>query len=236
MTIRDRFTLRFMQKLVQTPHGRAHILNQVADAESNGELDIFDRMLAKIDDDGLQKMIRKHREDEIRHEKLFRDAADRQGVGREPLPRELQIIDRIEERMGGWDGEVDILTAYAMLQVIEERAITQFPLIERAFRPVDPQTADVFAEVARDEERHLKYCHAITRIYAPDRETLEETLARFRIVEAEAFGANSEANLEYVMKRGWVAQNPFERFVMRLGQSLEGIVGGLPLTRYSAAA
>jgi rubrerythrin len=236
MTIRDRFTLRFMQKLVQTPHGRAHILNQVADAEANGELDIFDRILAKVDDDGLAKMIREHREDEIRHEKLFRDAADRQGVGRELVPRELQIIDRIEERLGGFDGDVNIMDAYAMLQVIEERAITQFPLIESAFRPVDPETADVFAEVARDEERHLKYCRAITRIYAPDQRTLDETLARYRIIEAEAFGANSEANLDYVMKRGWVAQNSFERFVMRLGQSLEGIVGGLPLTRYSAAA
>ena len=57
---------------------------------------------------------------------------------------------------------------------------------------------------------------------------------RYRIVEAEAFGANSEANMEYVMRRGWVAQNAFERFVMRLGQSLEGIIGGLPLTSYAA--
>jgi rubrerythrin len=241
MTIRDRFSLRFIRKLVATPEGRAHLLDQVADAESNGELDIFERLLDRVNDGSLQKMIRKHREDEIRHEALFRACANRQGVRRDPVPRELQLIDRIEEKFGGFDNAGletahQVMEAYALLQVIEERAITQFPLMEKAFREVDPATADVFVEVARDEERHLRYCHAITRVYAPSPEVLEETLARYRIAEAEAFGANSEANMEYVIRRGWVAQGPLDRFLMRLGQSLDGIVGGLPLTRYATQA
>ena len=89
------------------------------------------------------------------------------------MPNELKLIDRLDRAVGGFFAQPirdrrDVMQAYLMLQVIEERALTQFALFEVAFRGSDDETADVIAGIARDEERHLKYCHAIARRYAPD--------------------------------------------------------------------
>ena len=37
MDLHARMSRRFAQQLIATPEGRAHLLNQVADAEANGE-------------------------------------------------------------------------------------------------------------------------------------------------------------------------------------------------------
>ncbi|HZS42288.1 MAG TPA: hypothetical protein VFF06_35905, partial [Polyangia bacterium] len=72
MDLRAWMTLRFTKRLLATPEGRAHVLNQIADAESNGENQVFEHILAHVDDPQLRKLIEKHQADEIRHEKLFR--------------------------------------------------------------------------------------------------------------------------------------------------------------------
>lgn len=207
---------RYLSRLIAHPKGRAHLLTQLADAEDSGEGAFFDRLLAKVDDPQLQKMIRRHAEDETRHARMFRECAERHGVAADPIPDDLRLIDRLDAATGrlfdrGIQSRTDVMEAYLLLQVIEERAITQFELFEEVFRRVDPATADVLAEIARDEERHLKYCHAIARRYAPDAATLDETLARFRRLEARAFAENSRANMRWLMARRYVALGRVER-------------------------
>ena len=73
MTILERLNLRYMKKLFSSPEGRAHVLAQAADGESSGESAIFNNALAHVDDPELQRVIRRHREDELRHERLFRE-------------------------------------------------------------------------------------------------------------------------------------------------------------------
>ena len=68
MTLRDRVSMAFMKRVVATPEGRAHILRELADAEGNGENGFFENVLAQVDDPALAQMIRKHKEDELRHE------------------------------------------------------------------------------------------------------------------------------------------------------------------------
>ena len=176
MNLRERLSLRFIGRVITSDNGRAHLLNQCADAEGNGENGFFEHILSHVDDPALERMITKHRDDELRHEQMFLAARDRTGLDPGPVPNELKLIDRLDRAVGGFFAQPirdrrDIMQAYLMLQVIEERALTQFSLFEVVFRGVDDETADAIAEIARDEERHLKYCHAIARRYAPDERT-----------------------------------------------------------------
>jgi rubrerythrin len=239
MNLRERLNLRFIDRVITSPEGRAHLLNQCADAEGNGENGFFEHILAHVDDPSLHKLIAKHRDDELRHEQLFLGARDKSGLDVGPVPNELKLIDRLDRAVGGFFSQPirdrrDIMQAYLMLQVIEERALTQFALFEVAFRDVDPETADIIAEIAADEDRHLKYCHAIARRYAPDERTQTETLRELRQLEARAFADNGRANMEHLFDRGWVAVNPVEKLFW---QAVNGLSARSepPLTQFAYA-
>jgi rubrerythrin len=241
MNLRERLTLRFTDRVITTPEGRAHLLNQCADAEGNGENGFFEHILAHVDDAALEKMITKHRDDELRHEQLFLGARDKTGVDVGPVPNELKLIERLDRAVGGFFAQPirdrrDIMEAYLMLQVIEERALTQFALFELAFRRVDDETADIIAEIAADEERHLKYCHAISKRYAPDEETRVATLRELRQLEARAFAENGRANMQHVFDRGWVAVGPVEKWFWQAVNGLSARGGELPLTAFYSEA
>ncbi|MGZ3426318.1 MAG: ferritin-like domain-containing protein [Polyangia bacterium] len=239
MNLRERLSIRFIDRVITSDEGRAHLLNQCADAEGNGENGFFEHILAHVDDPALQKMISKHRDDELRHEQLFLAARDKTGIDPGPVPNELKLIDRLDRAVGGFFAQPvrdrrDVMQAYLMLQVIEERALTQFALFERAFRGIDDETADVIAGIARDEERHLKYCHAIARRYAPDAVTQQSTLAELRQLEARCFAENGRANMQHLFDRGWVAVNPVEKLFW---QAVNGLSARAepPLTEFAYA-
>lgn len=82
------------------PAGRAHILNQAAEAESNGESQVFDRILARVDDPELARLVRRHAEDEVRHAAMFRGCVERTGVTPPPVPPELRVVDRLGAALG----------------------------------------------------------------------------------------------------------------------------------------
>jgi len=184
-------------------------------------------------------MITKHRDDEIRHEQLFVAARDKTGIDVGAVPNELKLIDRLDRAVGGFFAQPirdrrDIMQAYLMLQVIEERALTQFALFELAFRGIDDQTADVIAEIAKDEERHLKYCHAIARRYAPSEAVQQATLDELRQLEARCFAENGRANMQHLFDRGYVAVNPVEKLFW---QAVNGLSARSepPLTQFAYA-
>lgn len=241
MNLRNELTERFARRLLATPGGRAHVLNQIADAEANGENQVFEHVLRHVDDPQLRKMVEKHQADEIRHEQLFRACVSRTGVDPAPVPAELKLIDRLDEAVGGFfaqpiDGPRGVMEAYLILQVIEERAITQFAVFEKVFRELgDTLTADTFAEVARDEARHLKYCHAISKRYAPDEPTRQARLEALRSLEAKCFADNSAANMNYTFEHGFFSGGPLVKWFFRAVQSLGKGRGELPFTPYAAS-
>jgi rubrerythrin len=239
MNLRERLNIRFIDRVITSDEGRAHLLNQCADAEGNGENGFFEHILAHVDDPSLQKMITKHRDDELRHEQLFLAARDKTGIDPGPVPNELKLIDRLDRAVGGFFAQPvrdrrDVMQAYLMLQVIEERALTQFSLFELAFRGIDDETAEVVAGIARDEERHLKYCHAIARRYAPNAAVQESTLTELRQLEARCFAENGRANMQHLFDRGWVAVNPVEKFFWQAVSGLSAR-GEPPLTEFAYA-
>jgi hypothetical protein len=107
------------------------------------------------------------------------------------------------------------MEAYLFLQVIEERAVYQYPAIERAFAKYDPETAAVIATVIRDETRHVKYCQAIAKRYAPDPQTLQDTLTHFRHVEARSIVEHGHHVTALALDRNLLAVTRPERFMWR---------------------
>lgn len=231
---------RFLNQLLATPRGRAHVLAQAADAEANGEGGFFDVVLARVDDPELGRLVRRHRDDEVRHAAMFHERAVAQGVPVPAVPAELKVIERLDRAVGSlFDREIKdrtgIMEAYLLLQVVEERAVTQFGLLEPPFRRVDPATAGVIAQVRRDEERHLKYCHAIARRYAPDEFTHARTLRRYRTIEAQVYADVARANMRHALEHGLLEAGPLARLGWRALALLNALVGAPDPTPFVAA-
>jgi rubrerythrin len=211
---------RYLDRLVASRTGRAHILNQAAFAEDSDEGQVFDVLLAQIDDADLQKMVRIHAADERRHAEMFRDALARNGFEPWAVPPELSLIERLDVALGGFfDGFLDrehpVMDAYLLLQVIEERAVTQFETMRPAFAAHDPQTAELLDSIAADEARHLKYCVAIARRYAPDPQTAAARLAELRAVESRVYAELSRANMRHTIAKDMLAVGPIEKRLWR---------------------
>lgn len=219
--LRAQLARTFLNSLLSTPRGRAHMLTQAALAESDDEGALFEHIATRVGDAELARMVKKHGEDEQRHASLFFGCADRQGVGRPEVPEELRILNVLKEHVDALtrpvESDADVMEVYLVLQVIEERAIEQFSLIEPVMRRHDPRTADVLRGVAKDEERHLRYCHAISARYAPSAEIKDARLAELREIEAHAFREHQSKMLQYTLDREllpkawtWLWRSTFE--------------------------
>jgi hypothetical protein len=236
MTIQDTLTRRFIDTLTSTAEGRAHVLNLASEAEGTDELRMFDALLAQVDDPSLARVVRRHKDDELRHQRLFAEARDRTGVATGKPPPELLILERIDAKLGGFlhrpvTGPEDIARFYLILQVVEERAITQFELLEPAFRRFDVQAADTIREIRGDEDNHLLYCKAIAKRYYPDDAAREAELDRLRELEAEAFHENGQASMKYALEHGMV-KGVFERIFWTAMGKVAHRAAGKPYTRF----
>jgi rubrerythrin len=221
MTLVDRLTVKFLAQMTKTPQGRVHFLNQVADAENNDEGKVFEALKerAKVDPE-LSRMVQRHAADEERHGTILRERALATGVPLPTVPDSLKLLHRLDEALGGFffaplSSDDDVMRMYLLLQVIEERAVTQMPIFIEGLKETDPESARVFEQIISDEERHLKYCQAVARRYAPSVEVHEETLQHFRRVEAKVFAQNSQRNMRYALDNGFLAIGFFERLAWR---------------------
>jgi rubrerythrin len=208
MTLFERLNLRYLNQMFRSPEGRAHVLAQAADGESSGESAIFVRLLEKVDDPELHRVIAKHREDELRHAKMIRARLAAQNAPWE-LPQHLRLVPRIDKEAGGVIDrpirtDADVLAAYCFLQALEERAVFSFGLFIASLRAPDPESSQAFAEVLEDEKRHLKYCVAVAKRYAASEEERLRVLQHMRDAEARAFKANQMDNMAWTLSHGWV--------------------------------
>jgi rubrerythrin len=236
MTLLERLNRSYMDKLFSSPEGRAHVLAQAADSEASGESAIFEHALALVDDPELQRVIQRHRSDELRHEKLFRERLAAQNA-RYELREELRFVQRLDAALGGIvDRPIrdarGVLEAYSFLQVLEERACFSFELFIAAMSTSDPTSARVISEVLADERRHLKYCAAVARRYASSEEERLAVLERMREVEARVFQENQMANMRYTLARGFIG-GPLET---ALWQAVRLAARALPLRPQTPAA
>jgi rubrerythrin len=212
---------RFLDRLVGTRRGHAFLLTFLVDAEEADEKGVFDQLLARVDDPELHKLVRIHRDDETVHGERLRACLDRIGARPEAVPEGLHVVPFIDRAIGGVaDGFVEgrrgVMEAYLLLQVLEERAVVQYPLFARALERVDPESAQVVREIADDERRHVRYAIAVSRRYAPDAATLSTSLARYRAGEARAFREHGRALIQFAVDEGLLAVGAPERFLWRM--------------------
>jgi rubrerythrin len=217
---------KLLHRLVRSPVGRAFVLNQAAIAEASDEGQIFDNLLTHVDDEELRKLVRIHAADEVRHAELFAEAAANVGVPIPEVPEHLRLLDRIDRDLGGFfdqfvAGQQSVMDVYLLLQVIEERANTQFRLIVKEFHKVDSALGQMLEGIIKDEERHLKYCHAISKRYAPNEGVLQKRLAELRLAEAQSFGDHTRAVLKHCLDEKLLDipmyEEPFWRAMYQLG-------------------
>ena len=237
MTMQEQMTVAFMKQVTAKPEGQAYFLTQCARSEDNGESALFDKVLTFLDDPNLQRMVARHQKDEIRHAAMFRECAQRTGVLADP-PLELNVVTRLDEALGGFFSRPvrnaqDVMETYLMLQVVEERATTLFPLFAEVFKDFDPRVAAVFTEIDKDEERHLMYCRAISRRYAPSRALMEDTLRDLRETEARVFTENNKANMTYILDNRLLAGSAFSRLGWRTVSALTRPFQGPLYTRFA---
>lgn len=239
--VRTQLSKYFLEALMSTPRGRAHLLNQVAEGEEQGEQRVFDEALALVEDPELKKLIRRHREDELRHGQLFRARIAANGVPVGPVPEHLDMLRRLDAALGGFfdrglSTEHDVMRAYVILQVIEERACEQFTMYVDALERVgEHATADVFREVAKDEARHLKYCRAIALRYAKDEAEYERELAAMRDLEARSFKEVQRANIDHILDND-LAPSFVARAFFRVMKVVTGVVDEVPYTAFAQPA
>jgi len=218
--VRGLIQSRYLDRLVGSRRGRAFLLAFMADAERSDEAAVFDTLLARVDDPELHDMVKLHVADEERHGEILEVCMKRVGVTPLPVPDHLRFIFRLDAALDGFAarfvaGEYGVMEAYLLLQVIEERAVVQYPGIQRALAKVDPEAARVVGTVIADERRHVRYARAISKRYAPNPDALARTLAHFRRAEARAFAEHGQDFLNFAIDRDLLDVRWPERLLWR---------------------
>ena len=197
----------FLARLLSSPDGRRRMLSLSVDAEEGDESGVFDQLADAVDNPELRRVVLRHRDDEIRHAALFRGCLARLGTDKEEIPSEMRIIRELASEADPArriESADDIVRSYATLLAIEERGVERFPKIAEAFRPHDPETADVYLRVARDERGHVRYCNRIGRHYARDDEAWDQAVAAARTAEEAAFVRTGVAAIAGAARAGLV--------------------------------
>ena len=211
---------RFTRALLRKQRGRAFMLYQLAEAEVADEGLVFERLVASVQDPELAKMVRKHRDDEQRHNKMLLEAARTTGIESMPIPVELSMVLRLDRQLGSLaeafiSGTVGVLHACALLLVLEERAVREYPLAVEVMREFDPASADVLARVLADERRHVRYAIAVGRKYARDELEFFDLVTKFRIAEERAFMEHTVAMTQHALDNDLLDMGFVERAAWR---------------------
>lgn len=227
--LEERLDRVYRRRILSQPMAKAFSLSAYADAESSGENQVFERALSRCRDERVATLIRRHQADEIRHAAMFERRRDALGLPALPVPSHLKLIDQLSRACGDvldrpMTTDDDVAAVYALLYVLEERAVEEFDRAERMLvRLGDEGTAAVFRDVAADERRHLKYCRAVGLRYDGSPEAFAARVQAMRAVEAEVYGAQTRAFLRWMIDRGWLDLGP----AAALLRGLVGLADGL---------
>lgn len=189
---------------------RAFFFSAYADAESSGEAQVFERCLRRATDPDVARMIRRHQQDELDHASWLEARREALGLPRIEIPPSLKLLDQLSAAAGGvldlpMTEDAHVAEAYALLYVVEERAVAQFERTVPVLRAVgDDESADLFARIALDEHRHLRYCRAVGRRYAGSEQAFETRVERMRPIEGRVFAEQSRATTRRMLDRGWL--------------------------------
>ena len=232
MTLVQRFFLRFMRLLARTPDGQRFILSQLVETEAmaNGDGNMFPRLLAYVADPRLHRLVQRHYDDEVRHEQLYRSVIGRIPSTRD-APQSVMMMRILESVSRPSTAEAitcddDILDGYLFIQVLEEHATDDLPLVASVFDSIDPAIAAVVRSVKDDEEKHVRWCDPILDHYARSPEDLARRRLRYRRLAAFAHHRHNLLGCDHAFETGLVRGGKVAHWAWRT----------LILTHYVASA
>ena len=142
-----------------------------------------------MDDRDAQAKLTRHLADETRHAFLWSERIAQ--LGGTPI----EVRDGYQRRLQAKIGvPTDLVEIFALTLVTEERAQNRY-LAHAQMKDVDPVTAGLLADVARDEEWHLQWITAKLNELAAnggDDLRLARTLERYRTLEREVYSEIEE--------------------------------------------
>jgi hypothetical protein len=176
-------------------------------------------------------MVRVHYTDELRHAELLQACADSVGPTPIPAPSNLNMPHRLEQALGGlvasfMESSCGVFEVYAFLEVLEERAVREYPAFVEALETVDARSAEALRQVIRDEQRHVGYARAIARQYAPDPSAYEQTITRYRAVESTVFEEQQRDFTLFLLERGLLGLSAIEDALLRTTVTAASSFGG----------
>lgn len=211
------------------PRAKAFALAAYADAEDSGEGQIFDLALHHVHESRLRRMLEAHRDDERRHAQVLRERRDQLGLEVLEVPERLALVDRLSEAAGGvldtpMNTDEQVAAAYALLYVIEERALDEFQRSGTALaRAGDVQTSDLFLSIRKDEARHLRYCEAVGMAY--DKDGFWRRVNEMRRVELRVYGDQQRQWTRHQLDSGYLRLPPLLDLAVRASTALTGWLG-----------
>ncbi|HRK08317.1 MAG TPA: hypothetical protein PLZ57_11155 [Pseudobdellovibrionaceae bacterium] len=212
--LRDRVTLFFLRRVARTARGQAHLLQHLANAESEGEIPLFDAVAEYMErvwqDEGRAKLARIHREDETRHVAMLEGEIARLLVNPQEaqLPESMSFVPLLGERLAPIrkariDSDQDVAEFYSALLAIEVRTAHNLNLFAQAFRENGNETgARILKSIADDEVRHQGYCRSILGRCEISARELELVLRKWSRIEAWAFARLNAMDLQFTTERG----------------------------------
>lgn len=199
------------QAMFRQPAAKAFSLSAYADAEGTGEGAVFDRALLRSSDPEVTRMIRRHQQDERNHAQWLAERRDALGLPAQPIPAHLRTIEILSAEAGGvldlpMTEDAHVAAVYALLYVVEERALLEFDQAARALDAVgDAESAALFRRIAQDERNHLRYCSAVGAKFS-DAAAWDASVASMRVIEARVYAHQQRQFTRFVVDSG--------RFVM----------------------
>lgn len=158
------------------------------DAELRGA-SLLMKMMQREKDPEAQVLFSRHVDDETRHAWLWTRRIRQLGG----LP--VEVPDGYQRRLGKALGiPTHIIDLFALTVIVEERSVRRYT--EHAASPLcDEQTAELLAELTKDEKWHISWMEEWMMRLARDRGVEERAvnqLARYRRVEEDVFEAFKE--------------------------------------------
>ena len=195
-------------QIFSQPKAKAFALAAYAAAEDSGEGEIFDRAMQHVHEPRFVKMLERHRDDETRHARILRERRDQLRLMVLDVPEHLALVDRLSDAAGGvldktFRTDDEVAEAWAMLYVIEERALDEFKRSGEALAGAgDEETSALFFSIRKDEEKHLRYCLAVGHRYDPT--GFDARIAKMRAIELVAYGTISRQWTKHQLDSGYL--------------------------------
>ena len=203
------------------PHRKLLTLESFADTEEDGGKDLISAAKHMTDQEILGHMDR-HADDEVRHSRMFRDRAAEvaEAQGRhlgakdEEMGRAYDLAgrrspDQVNSHgffQAGLFDEMGEVGYIAMVHVAEKRAAHIFARHLNAARAAqDPQTAEIFASILRDEKYHVAWTGTILERWRREGRGAEVSRAlrsakRGRLLDRwRSLGLRSAAGFSFVL-------------------------------------